>query len=128
MVIPPLDKPTPNGELAREKFYYWHEMAAKTKAAICRKGIGGKLQIWGAECSGSDETLASWLNAFDGSGNSLIDMYTIHTYYNNETGIDKMSVMLKKAGNIPVCATEFAASAAGKQAASISASDAPGRA
>lgn len=115
LVIPPLDKPTPNGEFAREKLYYWHEMAAKAKAAICRKGIGDRLQIWGAECAGTDEMLAAWLNAFDRSGDSLIDMYTIHTYYNNETGIDKMGAALKKAGSIPVCATEFAASAAGKQ-------------
>ncbi len=115
LVIPPLDKPTSRDEFAREKFYYWHEMAAKTKDALCKKGVCDKLQIWGAECAGSDETLAAWLNAFDKSDDSLIDVYTIHTYYNNETGIDKMGVALKKAGNIPVCATEFAASAAGKQ-------------
>lgn len=115
LVIPPLDKPVPNGELAREKFYYWHEMAARAKSTLYKKGIGEKIQIWGAECAGSDEMFAAWLNAFEKSDDSLIDVYTVHRYDKNDSEIYKTANELKKAGNIPVCVTEFATSGAGKQ-------------
>lgn len=114
LVIPPLGSVTEPGELAREKFSYWLEMAHKVKRQLNKKGLSDKLSIWGAECAGDDKTLAAWLKGFGNEENPAIDVYTIHTYHTNDEEIGKMSRELKKAGNIPVCATEFATSAIGR--------------
>lgn len=114
LVIPPLDSVTAPGVLAREKFSYWLEMAHKVKRQLDKKGLSDKLSIWGAECAGDDKTLAAWLKGFCNEEKPAIDVYTIHTYHTNDEEIGKMSRELKKAGNIPVCATEFATSAIGR--------------
>lgn len=65
MVIPPSEKPMEKGGLAKEKFEYRREMAYKVKCALKKKGLDEKISIWGAECTGANETFSKWLYGFE---------------------------------------------------------------
>ena len=114
LVTPSAERREPKGEIAWEKYNYWKEMAVKTKAALRKKGLLGKVKLWGAECAGSDTTMALWKKEFEKDEEPVLDVYTVHRYHHMPHEIDCLGELLKSTGNMPFVATEFATSSLGK--------------
>lgn len=98
------------GEMATEKYDYWHKMIEKVKEALVGCGMYERIKLWGPELATTNVLNAlPWIGGFENDDPKLLNAFTVHKYRYNDAEIAEMMQLFRKKSNLPICVTEFAA-------------------